>query len=92
MQPNMWYNSNCQSILNIRRNYKMIELQIAGLKANIEAKLEAIRMSNPLYYHQFKKRYNELLKKYKTNDYLEDMWVELEELLGAVDDVLRGAD
>ena len=49
-------------------------------------------MSNPLYYHQFKKRYNELLKKYKTNDYLEDMWVELEELLGAVDDTLRGAD
>lgn len=70
----------------------MIELQIAGLKANIEAKLESIRMSNPLYYHQFKSRYNKLLKKYKTNDYLEDMWVELEELLGAVDDVLRGAD
>ena len=70
----------------------MIELQIAGLKANIEAKLEAIRMSNPLYYHQFKSRYNKLLKTYKTNDYLEDMWVDLEELLGAVDDVLRGAD
>lgn len=70
----------------------MIELQIAGLKANIEAKLEVIRMSNPLYYHQFKGNYNKLLKKYKTNDYLEDMWVELEELLGAVDDVLRGAD
>ena len=46
----------------------MIELQIAGLKANIEAKLEAIRMSNPLYYHQFKSRYNKLLKTYKTND------------------------
>ena len=70
----------------------MIELQIAGLKANIEAKLEAIKMSNPLYYHQFKNSYNGVLKKYKDNNYLEDMWVELEELLGAVDDTLRGAD
>lgn len=70
----------------------MIELQIAGLKANIEAKLEAIRLSNPLYYHQFKSRYNAMLKKYKTDDYLEDLWVELEDLLGSVDDILRGAD
>lgn len=70
----------------------MIELQIAGLKTNIETKLEAIRLSNPLYYHQFKCNYNKLLKKYKNDDYLEDLWVELEELLGAVDDVLRGAD
>ena len=70
----------------------MIELQIAGLKTNIETKLEAIRLSNPLYYHKFKGSYNKLLKKYKNDDYLEDLWIELEELLGAVDDVLRGAD
>lgn len=70
----------------------MIELQIAGLKTNIKTKLEAIRMSNPLYYHQFNGRYNSLLKKYKTDDYLEDLRIELEELLVAIDDTLRGAD
>ena len=36
--------------------------------------------------------YNKFLKKYKNDDYLEDLWVELEELLGAIDDTLRGAD
>ena len=45
-----------------------------------------------LIQHLVSYEFGKLLKKYKNDDYLEDLWVELEELLGAIDDTLRGAD
>lgn len=72
----------------------MLEMTIAGLRGNIETKLNAIRMSNPLYFHQLRQKYNRLLKDHKARGYgrdsLELARMELEELLESIDDTLRG--
>ena len=63
-----------------------------GLKTNVEAKLSALKMSNPLYYHLFGIELREIEKHYKHTNNIEVYSHNLEGLLIKVDDVLRGAD
>lgn len=70
----------------------MIEMKIAGLKGNIEAKLQTIRLSNPLYYYQLKQRYERYCKSFKKSGMKNtiDFISGLEDVLESLDDIIRG--
>lgn len=72
----------------------MLEMQVMMLKGNIEHKLNMIKISNPLYYHQFKQRYERLCKVFKKSGYIvtDEFKNGLEELLEGLDDIVRGED
>lgn len=70
----------------------MIEFHIAGLKSNIEAKLNTIKMSNALYFHIHKQEYESLCRKFKMDNmqHPEKFKMDLEGLLISIDDTVRG--
>lgn len=63
-----------------------------GLKTNVETKLSALKMSNPLYYHLFGADLRAIEKYYKRTNNIDSYCHDLEGLLMRIDDVLRGAD
>lgn len=63
-----------------------------GLKTNVETKLSALKMSNPLYYHLFGADLRAIEKHYKRTNNIDSYCHDLEGLLVRIDDVLRGAD
>ena len=69
-----------------------IDLKIAWLQANIKAKLEAIKLSNPLYYHKLKTEFNRLVKANKGTTGSLDYLSGLEGIMERLDDIVRGAD
>lgn len=63
-----------------------------GLKTNVETKLSALKMSNPLYYHLFCVELKAIEKRYKQTNNIDSYCHDLEGLLVSIDDVYRGAD
>lgn len=70
----------------------MLDIKINGLRANIEAKLKAIKLSNPFYYMLLKDRYKTICRDYRNKcDVTVEMYRHnLEGLLLSLDDIMRG--
>lgn len=66
--------------------------RVTGLKTNVETKLSALKMSNPLYYHLFSADLRAIEKRYKQMNNIDAYCHDLEGLLVSIDDVYRGAD
>lgn len=66
--------------------------RVTGLKTNVETKLSALKMSNPLYYHLFGVDLRAIEKRYKQTNNIDAYCYDLEGLLVSIDDVYRGAD
>lgn len=85
----------CTVILELEV-YTMLDFKTSfratGLKTNVETKLSALKMSNPLYYHLFGAELRAIEKRYKQTNNIDAYCHDLEGLLVSIDDVYRGAD
>lgn len=71
----------------------MDDLQLAGLEMNAKTKLNAIKISNPLYYHLIKGDFERENRLYKNNKLNSNQYVaKLEKIIDRLDDIMRGAD
>lgn len=71
----------------------MDDLQLAGLEMNAKTKLNAIKISNPLYYHLIKGDFERENRLYKSNKLNSNQYVvKLEKIIDRLDDIMRGAD
>lgn len=71
----------------------MDDLQLAGLEMNAKTKLNAIKISNPLYYHLIKSDFERENRLYKSNKLNNNQYVvKLEKIIDRLDDIMRGAN